>query len=247
MHTIVTDKEWLTRHLYDECWIESYWRSRNHPHRSFLVERICKFSPIYGILEIGCACGPNLYHIAKKFPDAEVRGIDINPMAVQKGNEWFKREGISNVKLEVGKAQQLEQFADKSFDVVFTDAVLIYISPDEIKQVIKEMLRIGRVLVLNEWHTFNKWWPLLLNTYYYLKLKSEEYLLSRQRFSTLRARALKPKAASLGLFVGHWVRDYKALFEEFVPKEKICITKLPKELWSDRGWQRWGAVIEVVG
>ena len=42
-------------------------------------------------------------------------------------------------------------------------------------------------------------------------------------------------------------RDYRTLFEEFVPKEKIFITKLPKELWNDKNWQRWGAVIEVVG
>lgn len=246
MCSIITDKEWSNRHLYDgEDWIEGYWRSRNHPHRSFLVERICKFSP-NSVLEIGCACGPNLYHIAKKFPDAEVRGIDINPIAVEKGNEYFQQGAISNVKLEVGKAQELKQFADKSFDVVFTDAVLIYISPDEIKQVVKEIFRIGRVLVLNEWHTFNKWLALLLHKYYHLRLKIDEHLFSRQLFRTLNI-SFKPKSVSLGLFVGHWVRDYKALFEEFVPKEKVNITKLPKGLWDDKGWQRWGAIIEVVG
>jgi len=245
MRSIITDKEWSTRHLYDESWIEGCWKSRNHPHRSFLVERICKFSP-NSVLEIGCACGPNLYHIAKKFPDAEVRGIDVNSMAVQKGNEWFKRESLSNVKLEVGKAQELEQIAARSFDVVFTDAVLIYISPDEIKQVVKEMLRIGRVLVLNEWHPFNKCLALLLHKYCYFKLKSEKYLPSRRRFRTLNC-SFEPKSASLGLFVGHWVRDYRALFKEFVPKEKIFITKVPKGLWNDKGWQRWGAIIEVVG
>jgi ubiquinone/menaquinone biosynthesis C-methylase UbiE len=235
----------LVRHLYDgEGWIEGYWRSRNHPHRPFLVDRICRFST-NSVLEIGCACGPNLYHIAKKFPNAEVRGIDINPMAVQKGNEWFKEEGISNVKLEVGRAQELKQFADKSFDVVFTDAVLIYISPDEIKHIVKEMLRVGRVIVLNEWHSFNKWWALLLNTYYYLRLKSEKYILPRRRFTTLNL-SFKPKSASLGLFVGHWARDYRALFGQFVPKEKVNITKLPKELWNDKGGQRWGAIIEIV-
>jgi len=42
------------------------------------------------------------------------------------------------------------------------------------------------------------------------------------------------------------VRDYRTLFEEFVQKEKISITKLPKELWNAKGWQRWGAIIEVV-
>jgi len=232
MRSILTDKEWATRHLLEgEEWVESYWRSRDHPHRSFLVEKICKYSPIRSVLEIGCASGPNLYNIARKFPDAEIRGIDINPVAVQKGNEWFRREGISNVRLEVGKAQELGRFANRSFDVVFTDAVLIYVPPKEIKEVAKEMLRIGRVLVLCEWHLFNMWLALLLNGYCCFRLKSE---------------AFKFKSASLGFFVGHWARDYRALFKKFIPRENICITKLPKELWGG-SWQKWGAIIEVVG
>lgn len=248
--TIITDEEWSNRHIYDgEGWIEDYWRSRDHPHRSFLVERICKYSPLHSVLEIGSACGPNLYQIAKKFPDVDIIGIDINPLAVRRGNEWFRQEGISNVKLEVGKAQELKRFADKSFDVVFTDAMLIYISPCEIQKVVKEMLRVGRVLVLNEWHCYNKWLALLLNNFYSLKLKAKTYLPLQRQFQKARLRLrvrFTPKSASMGLFIGHWVRDYKALFEEFVPKEKIGITKLPKELWNDKNWQRWGAIIEVM-
>jgi len=245
MRNITTDEEWADRHSCDgEDWIESYWKSRDHPHRSYLVERMCKFPQLGSILEIGCASGPNLYNIAKKFPDAEIRGVDINPVAVQRGNEWLKKEGISNVKLEVGKAQELGRFADKSFDIVFTDAVLIYISPDEIKQVAKDMLRIGRALVLNEWHSFNKWLTWLSNMHYYFRQKFKEYFLSKQQPRTLGI-LFKPKSASLGLFVGHWVRDYKALLGEFVAEEKIHIIKLPKELWNDKNWQRWGAIIEV--
>jgi ubiquinone/menaquinone biosynthesis C-methylase UbiE len=229
-HSITTDGEWASRHLHEESWIENYWKSRDHPHRHLLANMISKFSP-KSVLEIGCASGPNLYHIAKKFPDAEIKGIDINPMAVQRGNEWLKQEGISNVKLEVGKAQELDQYSEKSFDVVFTDAVLIYIAPNEIKHVAKEMLRIGHTSILNEWHIFNKWFAFLLSQYYYLRTRNPLF---------------KPESASLGFYVGHWARDYEVLFEQFVSKEKICITKLPKEVWNDKGWQRWGAIIEVI-
>ena len=96
------------------------------------------------ILEIGSNYGPNLYQLAKKFPSAEIVGVDVNKIAVQKGNEWFKQEGISNVKLLVSKADELKQFPDKSFDVVFAWAVLIFIGPDKIKEVMKEMIRITR-------------------------------------------------------------------------------------------------------
>ena len=131
------------------------WSTREHPHRTFLVEQITTFSPIHTILEVGCNSGPNLYLLAKKFPDAELRGIDINPYAVKDGNAWIKKEGISNVRLSVGKADALESFQDNYFDIVFTDAVLMYIARDKIKKVIKELIRITRkALLLMEWHCF---------------------------------------------------------------------------------------------
>jgi len=166
--TRLTEREWATRHLrngndWNEAkhlsdndeWIKGYWDSRDHSHRQFLLEHITKFSPVSSILEIGCNCGPNLYLLAREFPDVEIVGIDINPAAVQKGNEWFAQEGIKNVKLLVGKADELGQFKDRSFDIVFTDAVLIYVGPDKIKKVMTGVLRITRkALVFLEWHSF---------------------------------------------------------------------------------------------
>jgi len=216
--TRLEERRWATRHLRKgndwgnekNDWIKAYWDSRNHSHRSFLIARISKFSPS-SILEIGSNCGPNLYILARKFPNAEMKGIDINSMAVQKGNEWFTQEKISNVKLFVGKADDLRQFPDKSFDVVFTDAVLIYIGPDKIKNAVKEMLRVTRkALVFLEWHGFNS------------------------------------ISNPLGVYAGHWVREYTTLLKEFVPLGKIEVVKLPKDLWPDQNWQRWGAVIEVL-
>lgn len=37
----------------------------------------------------------------------------------------FAQEGISSIRLPVGKADELDQFTDKRFDIVFTDAVLM--------------------------------------------------------------------------------------------------------------------------
>ena len=39
---------------------------------------------------------------------------------------------------------ELSKFPENSIDVVFTDAVLLYIGPDKIAKVIKEMLRVAR-------------------------------------------------------------------------------------------------------
>lgn len=193
--TEAIEREWATRHLREgekerddwgkesNDWIKSYQDSQNHPHRPFLVETISKFNPS-SILEIGCNCGPNLYLLAKKFPDAKIRGIDINPLAAQKGNEWLAEESISNVKLLESKADELGQFQDKSFDAVFTDAVLIYIGPDKIKEVIGEMLRITRkALILMEWHSFE---PERKDPYglgiYYLDCWKRDYIALLKQF-----------------------------------------------------------------
>lgn len=226
MGTQAREKEWARRHLKkgndwddtehigeDDEWIIGYWNSRNHSHRPFLIEKISTLCPFNSVLEIGCNCGPNLYLMSKRFPGIEITGIDINPRAVEKGNEWFNSEGISNVKLSVGKADRLEQFPDKSFDIVFTDAVLIYIGPDKINEVMKGMLRIARrALVLLERH---------------------------------RSKPDGKDPRGLGVYSqGLWTRDYVALLKQFVPEDKIHVTKIPEEIWP--GWKDAGTVIEVV-
>ncbi len=128
-----------------------YWANRDHPSKHFLADRISSFSPINSMLEIGCASGPNLFLLSKRYPKAQLAGIDINQEAVEYGNQRLTEEGVKNVRLSVGKADALGQFPDKSFDLVFTDAVLIYIGPDRIEHVLKDMLRVSRKgLVLME-------------------------------------------------------------------------------------------------
>jgi ubiquinone/menaquinone biosynthesis C-methylase UbiE len=129
----------------------------NHPHRQFLIERIGAFQPVSGVLEIGCGYGPNLYWLAKKFPKIEITGIDINHLAIEEGQKFLKQEGISNIALKAIKADNLDIFGDKTFDIVLTDALLMFIGPDKIKTVTSEMLRVARrALVFMEWHEANQ-------------------------------------------------------------------------------------------
>lgn len=216
------ERYWKDRHLkkrprkkddwggVDTDWIESYKNSTGHPHRKFLIDRIASYQPS-SVLEIGCNCGPNLFLLSRELPTAELTGVDINSMAVKSGKEWFKQEGIKNVKLFACKADGLERFENKSFDIVFTDAVLIYFGPDKIKNVITEILRISKkVIILFEWNDFVN-----LNN-------------------------------SQGKFFKHWVRNYNALFREFVDAEKIKTEKIPENIWQDDNWQKHGAIVEIM-
>lgn len=197
--TKIDELYWEFRHVFDKKWAESYIseESINHPHRKFLIEKISNYFPLESVLEIGCASGPNLYLLAKKFPGAEFYGIDISRKAIEIGKDFFKKEKINNVFLNIGKADKLKKFKDKSIDLIFTDATLIYLAPDKISRVIKEMLRVAKkAIILNEWHSN-----------------------SPQSF-----------------YDGHWLHNYKVLFNKFVEKAKINFTKLPEEKWTKYGY-----------
>ncbi len=153
--TKVDELYWKFRHIFDKKWAESYIskQSIEHPHRKILVDAISKYFPFESILEIGCASGPNLYLLAKKFPGVKLYGIDISKKAVKTGNEFLKKENINNIFLSSGKAEGLKRFQDKSIDVIFTYAVLIYEGPDKINFIIKEILRVAKkAIILCEQH-----------------------------------------------------------------------------------------------
>lgn len=144
---------WKFRHIFDKNWAESYISSESVECREFIINEISRHLPFDNILEIGCASGPNLYKLAKKYPEIKFYGIDISKKAIKVGKDIFKKENINNVFFNVSKAESLKDFEDKSIDLVFTDAVLIYIGPDKIKSVIKEMIRVAkRKILLFEWH-----------------------------------------------------------------------------------------------
>ena len=214
------ERQWETRALSAA---EGYWNNRNNPNKHLLVERIAALSPIHSILEVGCNSGPNLYLLAKKFPQAQIVGIDINSKAVQYGNAQFAQEGIPNVQLLVGKADELGQFQDKSFDVVFTRAVLIHIGPDKIKNIVEEMIRVSRrALILMEGQCFEP--------------QDED------------PNGMGIYCSGIWKAWRMWRRDYVALLKQYVPAEQIRVIRIPEEVWTvEESWEPWSvAVIEVL-
>jgi ubiquinone/menaquinone biosynthesis C-methylase UbiE len=146
---------WKTRHITKgKAWAEGYSDTIDHPHRKLVINKILKYAPFRNILEVGCNMGPNLILLSRELKNVQLYGIDINSYAVEVGKSYFKQNGIKNIQLMAGKAHKLNRFGNKFFDVSFTDATLIYIGPDRITKVLKEMERITRkVLIFNEWHT----------------------------------------------------------------------------------------------
>lgn len=146
---------WRTAHIYKGAgWMEEHRESIHHPHRQWLTSKISFYAPFENILEIGCSTGQNLYILANAFPGVKFHGTDINNIVIHKGQDWLREEKAVNIRLSAGRADNLEGFDDKSMDVVFTDALLLYIGPDKIEKVLKEMIRVAvKGLVFNEWHS----------------------------------------------------------------------------------------------
>lgn len=151
--TRLWERKWARR---GEKEVRKGFSNADHPHRHWLMEQFDALYPFSSVLEIGCGYGPNVLLLATRFPDIEVQGFDINPISVREGNAWLAERGIKRARLIRGNADELSQFADGAIDVIFTDAVLLYIGLDKIKQVIAGMKRISRkALLLTELHCSN--------------------------------------------------------------------------------------------
>jgi len=149
------EKKWKER-TGNNWIIEGYWKGIKHAHRQFLIKYILEKN-IKSVLEIGCNCGPNLRILLEKNPHLILRGIDINAESIDIGNKKFKQMKKGDIKLFERNIDNLTLFSDNSFDVVFSDAVLIYIAPDKIKNILQELLRISsKRLVLLEQNNHHK-------------------------------------------------------------------------------------------
>ncbi len=89
----------------------------------------------------------------EKLPHASLAGIDINHAAVDEGKKWLAELHTTNIRIDVGYADDLSRFQEKSIDCVFTDATLMYVGPDKIQKVLSEFLRVAKQrIVLLEYH-----------------------------------------------------------------------------------------------
>lgn len=141
---------WRYKSFFSSDWRQGYLDSDNkiHPHRELLLEKISQKHSIQSVLEIGCASGINLRIINKKINGILFEGIDINKKALNEGINILKRENITNIKLKYKSAKDLSSYKDKEFDLVFCDAVLMYIDSSNIKNVVNEMFRISKKMVI---------------------------------------------------------------------------------------------------
>jgi SAM-dependent methyltransferase len=92
------------------------------------------------ILEYGCAYGGNLLRLAGRARTAT--GIDISDIAVEKGGERARQQGVTNLRLEAMNAEAMT-FPDDSFDLVFGSGIIHHLDIDRAFAEIARVLRPG--------------------------------------------------------------------------------------------------------
>lgn len=136
----------------EENWLEGYSKSINHPHRKLIIDALQKLEPFDSLLEVGCNVGPNLYNIKTRFPNVKLAGIDVNENAIITAQT---SPSLSGIRFEIGSAYNIP-YPDKSFDIVLSDAVLIYTNPDRIQHTMAELSRVAcKGMILVEWYNPN--------------------------------------------------------------------------------------------
>jgi len=112
-------------------------------HRELLLSALKK-EKFKSILDVGCGYGQDLVLIKDEFPKVRIAGIDASRERIIEATE-----ALGNIQLVVGYASELP-FKDKSFDISFTDAVLMMGGTARSILILKEMVRVtkGKIFLI---------------------------------------------------------------------------------------------------
>jgi pseudaminic acid biosynthesis-associated methylase len=93
-------------------------------------------------LEVGCNVGGNLIWLAELLGPGHVAGVDVNERALE-----ILRERVPGIDVRRATARSLP-FEEGAFDLTFTTGVLIHQPPEDLPQVMDEIVRCSRRYVL---------------------------------------------------------------------------------------------------
>ena len=150
------------RWLYDdprEYWTlrggHDYFREQEgQPNRSlrakWIAERISAYQP-ESILEIGCGYGKVIEGLRELLPHAKIVGIDFSPTQLGLARDFLDGKR-TNSTLVLGSGEHLP-FADNSFDLVLTSAVILHNPPAAAERIRSEVMRVSRRLAAHNEET----------------------------------------------------------------------------------------------
>ena len=100
-------------------------------HSQYLIRALDQLQPSNPakILDAGCGSGDYSFYLARRYPDAQIVGIDIDPDLIETNRKHADLLELTNVQFEVGDLSELTYAAE--FDLVVSIDVLEHIVKQE--------------------------------------------------------------------------------------------------------------------
>ncbi len=134
------------RTAYDEVRYSNYPYAQTHPDRLATVAILHGLEPpdpfTARVLEIGCGTGNLALRAQRMHPNAEVVGIDPDPLALERARRKADRAGLP-VRWDRGKGGELP-YADESVDRVLSAFMFHHLDDAEKKSALAEVRRVLR-------------------------------------------------------------------------------------------------------
>lgn len=105
----------------------------------WIADRLAGYRPA-SILEVGCGYGKLLRELRRRL-DIPLVGVDFSPTQLQQARRFLEHD--SDIKLFLSRAERLP-FADQSFDLVVTSAVILHNPPEIAERIRREVMRVSR-------------------------------------------------------------------------------------------------------
>ena len=189
------------------------------PFHQSEVASLCKTVatdyPVRKVLEIGIVFGQALEVLSKVLPNVEFVGVSNDTVTVLRLEQFFRTR--ANVKLVKEEFDNLQNYADGSFDISYSCGVLSLYDKKEATAILKELRRVtsGNIFLL-EMQALGEH-------------DSEMTFYDPQAFSNV------------------WVRDYAKFAEEVLGNEgrNVICNRVERPLWEGAFWHNYGSVITI--
>lgn len=164
------------------------------------------------ILDVGCGGGFFTAKLAKKFPQAHVVGIDLNPQAIAIAN---KRHRSSNLSFELRTEEKLIE-PPKSYDIVLSTLVCHHLTDDNLPLFFTAASQIAKKkVILNDLHRHPLAYHLfrLITPLFHNRLIQNDGLLSIRRGFTKKELMALLHQAKITRFSLKWKWAFRWLLE----------------------------------
>jgi methyltransferase-like protein/trans-aconitate methyltransferase len=124
---------------YDEVPYKSYPYPQTRPERLAAVATLFGMKPApvdnCRILELGCSSGGNLLPLADRYPNSRMVGIDASRRQIAEGDEFAKRLGLPNIRLEHRDIMDVDQEFGE-FDYIICHGVYSWVPANVQKKIL---------------------------------------------------------------------------------------------------------------